>query len=166
MVDLLNRYDSCRKWSDTNSESVPVLISHGWKKLLANQIREPEWTVVYTVYIFTKIRTITSFSICYSINTSFQQHISVDVSLTVVEIVETLFVPLASAQDLLDVEVSPSVTAENRSLWWARSGLQTKTETNPFILCNFRKDFFFFFFWLTIVRLQRIKGSPYFWNKT
>lgn len=68
-----------------------------------------------------------------------------DVYLTVVEIVETLFVPLASVQDLLDVEVSPSVTAENRSLWWARSGLQTKAETNPFILCNFRKDLFLFF---------------------
>lgn len=172
MVDLLDLYDSRHKRSD--KKRWIVLISHGWKRLSANQNREPEWTVVYTVYIFTKIRTIASFSICCSTNTSFQQHISVDVSLTVVEIVETLFVPLASVRDLLDVEVSPSVTAENRSLWWARSGLQTKAETNPFILCNFRYfrilcNWYFTFntsTWLTVVRLQRIKGSPYFWNKT
>lgn len=75
-------------------------------------------------------------SVSYMYNT-FQQLISVDVSLTIVGIVETLLVPLAGVQDLLDVEVSPSVTAENRSLWWARSGLQTKAETNPFILGQF-----------------------------
>lgn len=73
-------------------------------------------------------------SVSYIYNTSFQQHISVDVSLT---IVERLLIPLAGVQDLLDVEVSPSVTAENRSLWLARSGLQTKAETNPFILGQF-----------------------------
>lgn len=48
------------------------------------------------------------------------------------------FVPLASVQGLLDAEVSPSVTAENHSLWWVHSELWTQTkQTNPSFLMSF-----------------------------
>lgn len=62
-----------KKLSNTNCEAVCVIlvILHGWKRLSANQIREPELTVVYIFLTFAEFNINISF---FSLKTGKKNH--------------------------------------------------------------------------------------------